>query len=244
MTDAPQTPVPLTPEEETEALAAEFALGLLDEDEARAAQARMTDDPVFGHLVRDWQERLAGIADELTPVMASARARLGIQRALGHSAEPLSNVPPIRRGQGGARGTGGPGGWLGWILGAVVAGAVALAVIIMPGGDAADYAADLVSEQTGLHVEARLDGREMEIALTEGAATEGRDLELWWIAGPDATPISLGVLPREGSARMTLPEGLEPGELVQLALSDEPLGGSPTGQATGPIVAIAPLTQS
>lgn len=243
MTDAPQTPAPLTPEEETEALAAEFALGLLNEEEARAAQARMTDDPVFGHMVRDWQERLAGIADELTPVMASARTRLGIQRTLGHAAEPLSNVPPIRRGRGG-KGGGGSGGWLGWIIGAAVAGAVALAVIILPGGDGADYAADLISEPSGLHVEARLDGREMEIALTEGAASEGRDLELWWIAGPDAVPVSLGVLPREGRAIVTLPKGLEPGQQVQLALSDEPLGGSPTGQATGPIVAIAPLTQS
>lgn len=244
MTDAPQTPAPLTPEEETEALAAEFALGLLTEDEARAAQTRMAEDADFAALVRAWQERLAGIADELTPVMASARARLGIQRALGHVAEPLSNVPAIRRGQGGSRSGGGSGGWLGWLLGAVVAGAVALAVIIMPGDDGTDYAADLVSEPTGLHVQARLDGRQMEIAMTEGAAAEGRDLELWWIAGPDAVPISLGVLPREGSVTMALPEGLEPGQAVQLALSDEPLGGSPTGQATGPIVAIAPLTQS
>lgn len=243
MTDAPETPVPLTPEEETEALAAEFALGLLTEDEARAAQTRMAEDAGFAALVRAWQERLAGIADELTPVMASARARLGIQRALGHVAEPLSNVPAIRRGQGGSRSGGGGSG--GWLLGAVVAGAVALAVIIMPGrDDGADYAADLVSEPTGLHVQARLDGRQMEIALTEGAAAEGRDLELWWIAGPDAVPVSLGVLPREGRVTMVLPEGLEPGQAVQLALSDEPLGGSPTGQATGPIVAIAPLTQS
>lgn len=242
MIDAPLTPEDLTPEQETEALAAEFALGLLAGEEAEAAQKRLSEDADFAALVRLWQERLASMADQLTPVMAPAGARLGVQRALGHGNKPLAEVPEIRRGRTG--GASGSGGWMGWILGAVAAGAVALAVILLPGSDGADYVADLVTDPAGTRIEARLDGREMEVALLEGGAVEGRDLELWWIAGPDATPVSLGVMPREGSATMTLPEGLEPGDAVQLALSDEPLGGSPTGQATGPVVAIAPLTQS
>ena len=82
----------------------------------------------------------------------------------------------------------------------------------------------------------------MEIALEQGAPPEGRDYEIWWIRPDGSAPISLGVVPRSGSARMELPDDLDPGEGVQIALSDEPEGGSPTGQATGPIVAIADLT--
>lgn len=233
------TDKPLTPDDEAQVLAAEFALGLLEDDEAEAARARMAEDAGFAAMVRMWQERLAGMAEELTPVMTPARAKLGIQRALGHSDGSLSDVPPIRAGR---HGGGGSGGWMGWLLGAVAAGAVALAVILLPQGGA-DYAADLVADGGGLRVEARVDGRDLALDLTEGGAGEGRDLELWWIADANAVPISLGVLPRQGEARVTLPEDLTPGDTVQLALTDEPLGGSPTGQATGPIVAVAPLTR-
>lgn len=235
MTDAP-----LTPEEEAQALAAELALGLLDADEARAAEARMRDDASFAAMVRAWDERLAAMTDRLTPVMPSAGSRLRIHRALGLTSEPLSDVPAIRKGRG-RRGEG-SGGWTGWWLGAAVAGLLALAVVLLPGRDGAEYAADLSSEAGELRVEAQLQGRDLDIALAEGGATEGRDLELWWIEG-DSAPVSLGVLPREGGASITLPEGLAPGESVQLALSDEPLGGSTTGQPTGAVVAIGPLTR-
>ncbi|AUH62780.1 anti-sigma factor [Paracoccus zhejiangensis] len=244
MTDTPPppppAPVPLTPEEETEALAAEFALGLLAEDEAEAARKRLAEDAAFAAMVRLWQERLAGMANELTPVMAPAGARLGIQRALGHAREPLADVPQIRRGRAGSSGR--SGGWMGWLLGAVAAGAVALAVILLPGQDQPDYVAQLAME--GMMVEAHVEGREIKVAMMEGEAHEGRDMELWWIAGPEATPVSLGLVPHEGSMTMVLPEGLEPGTDVQLAISDEPLGGSPTGQPTGTIMAHSTLTQT
>ncbi|WP_299912577.1 anti-sigma factor [uncultured Paracoccus sp.] len=242
MTDTPPPPsdAPLTPDEETEALAAELALGLLAGDEAEAARKRIVEDTEFAAMVRLWQERLAGMANELTPVMAPTSARLGIQRSLGHGNQPLADVPQIHRGRGGS--AGGSGGWMGWLLGAVAAGAVALAVILLPGQDQPGYVAQLAME--GMMVEAQVEGREIRVAMMEGEAHEGRDMELWWIAGPEATPVSLGLVPRDGSMTMALPEGLEPGTDVQLAISDEPLGGSPTGQPTGDIMAHSTLTQT
>lgn len=241
LTPEPPEPGPLTPDQETEALAAEFALGLLAGDEADAARKRMAEDAAFAALVLLWQERLAGMADELTPVMAPAGARLGIQRTLGHAGQPLADVPQIRRGSAGRSG-GGSGGWMGWLLGALAAGAVALAVILLPGQDQPDYMAKLAMD--GMMVEAHVEGQEITVAMMEGEAHEGRDMELWWIAGPDAAPVSIGLVPHRGSMTMALPEGLAPGSGVQLAISDEPLGGSPTGQPTGTIMASAPLTQT
>lgn len=231
---------PLTPEEQDDALAAELALGLLDGDEAQQAVARLSQDPGFAQQVRDWQERLAGLAEGLTPVMAPARARQGIREKLGHSHAPLSEDPTETR------------GWwrspIGAVLGLLAVAAVA-AFLWFPGQTPTpptagpDYQAELVSEDQALRVAARLEGDEMEIALENGGAAEGRDYEIWWIRPDGSAPISLGVVPHEGSARMTLPEGLDPSEGIKIALSDEPAGGSPTGQATGPIVAIADLTR-
>ncbi|MBW7056570.1 anti-sigma factor [Paracoccus bogoriensis] len=235
--------LPLTPEQEDQALAAELALGLLDGPEAEAAVARLSTDLAFAQLVRDWQERLAALAESLTPVMAPARARQGIRERLGHSAAPLSEDPAA------------PSGW--WrgpwaVLAGLLAVAVLAAILVLPalpGREAPapagpDYRAELLSEDQALRVSARVEGREMEIALESGPAAAGRDYEIWWIEPDGSAPISIGLVPRTGNLRMALPAGLEPSDAIRIALSDEPEGGSPTGQATGPVVAIASLTPS
>lgn len=230
---------PLTPAEEAETLAAELALGLLDGPEAEAAVRRLQDDPPFAQAVRAWQERLAGLAEGLTPVMAPARARQAIRERLGHAVAPLSNDPTER-----APWWRGP---VGVILGLMAVAAVAV-LLVMPGlrGDAPvavpGYQAQLVAAEANLSVSATARGREMEVALESGPAPAGRDWEIWWIEPDGGEVISIGLVPREGVLRMTLPEGLELEDGVQIALSDEPEGGSPTGVATGPVVAVAPLT--
>ena len=70
----------------------------------------------------------------------------------------------------------------------------------------------------------------------------GSDYELWALPKGRA-PVSLGVLPAEGATTRTLTpiqkEALASSS--QVAVSIEPLGGSPTGQPTGDIVFTAPL---
>lgn len=230
---------PLTPSENTEALAAELALGLLEGPEAEAATARLSEDADFARAVRGWQERLAELAMTLTPVMAPARARHAIRERLGHARPPLANDPTAR-----------PSWWrgpIGALLG-LVAVAATVAVLWLPGLQdagtppaAPQYHAQLGSADQALQAAATISGRQMQIALEQGPAAQGRDWEIWWI-GPDGAAVSMGVLPREGDMQMTLPDGMEPSPQVRIALSDEPAGGSPTGQATGPVVAIAELT--
>lgn len=232
---------PLTPLQEDEALAAELALGLLDGPEAETAVSRLTSDPGFAEAVRGWQERLAGLAEGLTPVMAPARARQNIRERLGHAIPPLLNDPTER--------TPWWRGPLGAILGLAAVAAVALLLVLpamrgmAPAPDAPGYQAQLVAAAQNLSVSATARGREMEVALESGAAPSGRDWEIWWIEPDGGEVVSIGLVPREGVLRMTLPEGLDLEDGVQIALSDEPEGGSPTGVATGPVVVVAPLTR-
>ncbi len=231
--------LPLTPNDADEVLAAELALGLLEGDEAAQAVARLAQDADFAQSVRAWQERLAGLAEELTPVMPPARARQRIREELGLAEPPLSRIPDSR---------------IRWwqrplpLFGALGSGLAALAValvLLVPalrGPEAPGYQAEMVSQDATMRVMARLQGRQIEVALQDGAPPQGRDWEIWWVKPDGSAPVSLGLVPRQGMMRMTLPEDLAMTEGVQIALSDEPAGGSPTGQATGPIVAIAPLT--
>jgi anti-sigma-K factor RskA len=70
----------------------------------------------------------------------------------------------------------------------------------------------------------------------------GSDYELWALP-KGAAPVSLGVLPAAGASTRTLTE-MQKQALAsssQVAVSIEPLGGSPTGQPTGTVLYLAPL---
>ena len=83
-----------------------------------------------------------------------------------------------------------------------------------------------------------IDPRErVEVVRAVAAATPpiDRAFELWAIAPGAARPRSLGVIPPSGELKLSpLPPDLSDG--ATLAISVEPLGGSPTQQPTGPVV--------
>jgi anti-sigma-K factor RskA len=75
------------------------------------------------------------------------------------------------------------------------------------------------------------------------AGPTGRDYELWALPRGGA-PVSLGVLPyRGGELRRALTAAQRDAlsTATQVAVSLEPLGGSPTGQPTGAVVYVVPL---
>lgn len=104
---------------ENNTMAAELVLGLLEGAEAQAAVEKLSSDPEFAQTVRDWQEILAGIGENMTPVMAPARAWQNIRERLGHSNAVLTEDPtdplPWWRG---------PKGWLAGLI--TIAAIVAL----------------------------------------------------------------------------------------------------------------------
>jgi len=77
----------------------------------------------------------------------------------------------------------------------------------------------------------------------QAMADATRSAELWVIAG-DGVPHSLGLLPA-GGGRMPVSSAnrarLAAG--ATLAVSLEPIGGSPTGLPTGPVVATGALSK-
>lgn len=90
---------------------------------------------------------------------------------------------------------------------------------------------------------ARYDDKQgvLEVSRIRGEAAQGRSLELWLIAGQN-DPVSLGVLPTDKRGRITIDARLRPlMDNAVLAISDEPLGGSPTGRSTGPVLAVGQI---
>lgn len=212
---------PLTPEEQADALAAEYVLGVLPLSERLAVEARIKTDAAFAARVADWEDRLAplndGYAEMPAPdLLPKIEARLF----------PTPAKPPRRP-------------LFGWLAGAVTAVALVLtgmAVLVPP--SAGTLVAVLGEADAALRFEARFDGQALTVIRVAGsAAPEGQVQEVWLIA-PEAAPVSLGLLPGE---RLSVAYPEAPAGWT-LAVSLEPAGGSPTGAPTGPVLAAGLIT--
>lgn len=213
------------------AIAAEYVLGLLPPDEQARVEERLAVDPAFRDLVARWAEGFVALTDDIPEVAPPPSVEAGLRRRLFGEEAP-------RRGWG-----------LFWpaLLGGILAAGLALWVLVpgIFGLGEPDYAARIAAANGSLIVEARFDadtGR-LRVERVTGEVPQGHDLELWLVHVADNTTTSLGVLPHAETGVMEVRTDLAPEfKGNALALSVEPPGGSPTGQATGPIVAVGPIT--
>lgn len=222
---------PMSPENEDAALAGEFALRLLTADEEQAVRNRIATEPAFAELVRGWENRFSNIAEEVEEVAPD----VALRKALLERVFDDAPTPSLWQRLGIWR-------WAG--VAALVAG-VAFILVPQQVTMVPDYLAEMVAEDGSVTVTASYfaESQDVLIEVTSGAAPEGRVLQVWGILERQA-PVSLGVIPADGSGRFTVPEELK-GKWAGLicAVSEEPPGGSPTGLPTGEVLATAELRQ-
>jgi anti-sigma-K factor RskA len=215
--------------------AAELALGLLDGEERAAALRRVLADPDFAREVEQWRQRLAGLFDDYPEVAAPDSIAARLARP---DAQPLSSRRTGSR-------------WPMATLVTAIAAMLALFVVLRPVPQAVVpppahhlmVAALTMSDKSGA-VPAMIDTTTGEMRVGETTvAPQGKSAQLWMIGG-DGVPKPMGVLASTGPSRMMLPmekrRNLKAG--ITLAVSIEPLGGSPTGLPTGPVVASGKLS--
>ena len=210
------------------ALAAEYALRLLDAEAERAVEERLGSDADLRQLVVFWEAEFAALAHEVPEVAPPAGLKRRIMAEL-FGPEPGWN--PFRR-------------WSWLALPGVVALALVAFLVVTPmlRGPAFDpaYHATLISADGAVHIEAGYapDGSLFKVIPELGAPAPGRDFELWVIGADGSAPVSLGVIPADSVSLFEIDPALA--DLIatgSLAVSDEPAGGSPTGAPTGPILA-------
>lgn len=235
----------LTPDD---ALAMDFALGALDRAARRSVETRLRSDPAFRALVEAWQATLAPLDAATPPVPPPADLwdRIAAETAPPARAAPVAVIAaPARAGFWQSLAL-----WRGLALAGSVAAVVAIAGIV-PRGPVAPAAAPpqllvaslAASDGTPL-LSATYDPLRGSVALAPATPADhrGRSPELWVIVDGQP-PKSLGLIDIDGANAHAIPaerlQGLKPG--ATLAISIEPLGGSPTGLPTGPVVATGKL---
>jgi len=218
-------------------LVGEYALHLLDAQSRLAFEKRLLDDARLRQLLREWDEGLVSLADDIAPVVPPPRLKGAIETRLFKArAKPGFSLGMLF----GRRGTA-----LGFV--ALIAIGILFGSGLLDPPKGPTYIAEIAARDRALVVEARFDPLAGEIGITRiaGAAVQGRVLELWLIAEGAAAPVSLGVLPASELAVISVPETLRTAMIGgTLAISDEPVGGSPTGAPTGAVLAVGAVVSS
>jgi len=222
-------------------LAAEYVLGVLDAAQRQEATRRIEADQAFARLVDAWEVRLSGLAEDYEPEAAPERVKAGIDlRLFG------GRTDAHRSGRAGLWSS--LAFWRGISAAAVAALLLIAAMSYFPGLGTAPPAprlmAALAADGSPVRYVALYDAAGAKVAMSHiaGERAADRDFELWLIEGNNA-PMSVGVIPQGGSVSMALDDAMR-GIMASgavLAISEEPRGGSPTGQPTGPVVAAGDL---
>ncbi|HUE46069.1 MAG TPA: anti-sigma factor [Aestuariivirgaceae bacterium] len=224
-------------------VAAEYVLGVTPAQERQDVARRIASDTAFARLVDAWEMLLSPLArnyDEVPPPEALKRA---LDRRLFHAGQPDTGPSDSAASR----------LWQSLTVwrGIAAASLVALFVYVaLPfagppaEGPAVGLVASLAAEDSDVRYLAVYDAARDRVGLSRmsGIPAAEHDFELWVIEG-DNSPVSLGVIPPGETVQLTIPEAVSRmlGETAILAISLEPVGGSPTGQPTGPVVAAGDL---
>ncbi|MEG8053433.1 anti-sigma factor [Sphingomonas aerolata] len=226
-------------------LAGEFALGLLEGDERAAAVRRLLAEPGFAADVEWWRTQFAALFDlwpeHDAPPQLAARVETSLDTLTRQSGHATDGVTTLRSG---ARS---PWPWLAAASSAVAA-CLLLFIAVEP-RSAPPVSQPIPAARPSSVLVAMLGDAKSPVAAVYDPATgalrvaagpgvpDARVAQLWVIGG-DGVPHSLGLLAARPTA--LAPRGADRGRIAPgatLAISIEPLGGSPTGLPTGPVVA-------
>lgn len=240
-------------------LAAEYVLGTLTGRARRRFARLLRERHDLRKEVHYWENRLASLHTNITPQTPRAVVWADIDRRI--NASTVGALPAAAPAA--ARPEGYVAFWRGWALVATAA-SVVMAFALFRQSNLPPPAPQIV------RVEVPVLQPMPYVAMLQPSASEAKwlvtvsperrlirvaavgaypidvkreSLELW-VLGDDGTPHSLGILPNEGEGQMEMPGDMTIPSKPTLAVSREPIGGSPTGLPTGPVILAAPAMRS
>ncbi|WP_419809409.1 anti-sigma factor [Sphingomonas sp.] len=219
--------------------AAELALGLLDGEERAGALRRLLAEPGFAGEVEDWRTRFALLFPLVPEVAPPADLLARVEASLD---APAATAAVVR-----------PGRFWPSVAGLTSIAAAVLLTVLVTRPEPAPVpvvvqraptnpvllAAAIVPAATGEPLTAVFDPAAGTLRLPVVSLADARHSAQLWVIGGDGVPHSLGLL-RVGDRTAIAISSANRARLAAaavLAVSIEPVGGSPTGAPTGPVVA-------
>jgi anti-sigma-K factor RskA len=212
-------------------LAAEYVLGTL-RYRARRRFERWLLSPQVGALVKAWEDRLAGLEPQLTPVTPPASVWRGIENKL--ELRKIQRRPAMR--------------WVGIAASLLFFVAIGVFLTRPAGPPPMTQQSFLQADAQTIYWRVEILGDNQELSLHVHVVHDlppGKAHELWALPEGGGAPVSLGLMPHTGDHHRVL-NAAQRAALAgskQIAVSLEPEGGSPTGAPTGPVLLVAPLAR-
>lgn len=223
-------------------LAAEYALGLLEDEELLSARGRIAREPELAAAVAKWERQIAPLLDEVAGGAPSPDLWQRIESEVNARDLAPQGGNVIDLSQQLTR-------WK-WATGlSSAAAAIALAFLALPGSGPdpvtpaaeAPLMASIAIGDTPLRLGVTyLPASEEMLVSASGLSADGvHDHELWLVPGDGGALQSLGVVVPGEERRVALPGEISRNmaDGAQLLLTREPLGGKPADQNAGPVVA-------
>jgi len=222
-------------------LAAQYVVGTL-RGRARSRFERICVGNEYAMAaVKRWEDRFVGMLAQVKPVQPPQQVWSAIEQRLG-LADTASQgfVAKLF-------------GFIGTRAGAGVFAALAVVTIavgmLVQQSLRLEPVAVIAQEARGelWRVQASRNAKALVVEATASVTVDAtHSYELWALPSSGAAPVSLGLLPTRGSAKLTLTEAqrLALSGSAKVAVSLEPVGGSPTGAPTGPVLHVADVTKS
>ncbi|HEX9473753.1 MAG TPA: anti-sigma factor [Steroidobacteraceae bacterium] len=213
-------------------IGAAYALGLLRHGARARFEQLCTTLPAALASRHRWEDRLLPLALQLLPVAPNAGCWPRIQRSIaGATAKP------------------GLRWWPAALAASLIAAALLVGKLTIWSEPAWHDVAVLAQANAAplWRLERSADYAQINIrTVAEITLSRARSYELWVLPAGGGHPVSLGLLPREGRLERKLTPAQRTLLLaaVQVAVSVEPAGGSPTGLPTGPVIIVASIRRS
>lgn len=212
-----------------------YVLGLMDEDDRRVMEAEMETDQALVRAVGEARDRFLELDLVGPTVTVSADLWSRIEASLGVQEKPVDAKPKPA-----AANDNRLARWRGIAVSAVAASALlvaALAYTAMTRLEPQVVAILMNSEgEPVVMIEDFGNDTAKVVPLIDLAVADDRSLQLWTLPSADTGPVSLGVLDGWETATVSGPDLPGPAEEQLYEITVEPLGGSPTGKPTGPII--------
>lgn len=233
--------------DEIDGLAAEYVLGTLTLGERQAVAERRASDPALDRAIEAWERRLGPLVETVTPVTPSPELYNKIRAQIGLSQHVVSLK--AREQQLARRAT----RWRNAFVGATALAASLAGVLVFREAAAPALAPQYVAVlNTGTDKPAFLltfDTRTNMCVITavNPPAETDKTFQVWMVSDQMPKPKSIGMVQKPGEMQ-TMP--MAPGPEMDLfmnasfAVSVEPMGGSPTGLPTGPVLFTGKLVQA
>ncbi len=232
-----------TPEmDDPDVVAAELVLGLLQGEERAQANRRLLADPVFATKVDQWRRHFGVLFEASPDVSAPTNGLSRLMAALGGSAN--DNLAPVQR----------------WkrlaALSSLAAAALLLVLVVQPRSAPTPVASveqrapqallvtQIIATDKGAPTAAIFDPSTGALRLAPAMLVDARHSAELWVIAADGVPHSLGVLATGKPVTVAI-NGSNRSRLVAgsvLAVTVEPIGGSPDGKPTGAVVAKGALS--